>query len=74
MGMPNEFSIAIDADHIEMTKFINRMDTSYQMIIDRILSRRNPFSESYKLGQFSRFNKRLDVCPLMIYSCYRDEK
>lgn len=69
--MPNEYSFAIDADHIEMTKFINKMDTGYREIV---LLMRNASLEAYKLGQFGRFNKRLDICMLMVYSSSRDEK
>ena len=75
MDMPNEYSVAIDADHIEMTKFINRMNTSYRKIVLRILRvMRNVVPEAYNLGQFGMFNKRLDIFPLMFYSYPRGKK
>ena len=58
MGMPNEYSFAIDADHVEMTKFINKMDTGYRQIVFYI---QNAFSEACKLEQLGKFNKRLNT-------------
>ena len=57
MNMTNEYSFAIDADHIQMTKFVNRLHTGYRQILLHILQMmRNSFPEVYSLEQLGRFN------------------
>lgn len=75
MDMPNEYSITIDADHFEMNKFTNRMDIGYRKIVLHILqTMKDTFSEAYNLGQFCRFNERLDICQLTVHSSIQDER
>ncbi len=38
MNMPNERRIAINADHNEMTKFVNKTDPTYYLIMRQILN------------------------------------
>ena len=52
MGMPNKSIIAIDADHMEMTKFVSSMDQGYRQIIQHIM--RDPLTEADRLGQLSK--------------------
>ena len=34
MNMPNELVISLEADHIEMTKFVNKSDRIFQQILE----------------------------------------
>ena len=69
MNMPNEDVIALDADHIGMTKFVNSTDPAYQWIVQHIL--KTCGSKGDKIGQMGELNISLDVCPLIFYRCSR---
>ena len=53
MKTPNEVVIAMDADHIEMTKFANRMDPGYRLILNLILDTASEIENSRQLGKLS---------------------
>ena len=38
MSMPNEHVIALDANHIEMAKFISKADPAYHVVLQEILN------------------------------------
>ena len=71
MNMPNERVFAIDANHIEMNKFVNKVDPNYRQIV---LILRETLSEVRDSGKFGKLSNQLDVCPLMAYSCSRGGK
>ena len=68
MGMPNEYCVAVDADHMSMTKFKGSTNEAYQLFVEFIL--RNPTSkpkirvESGNIKTYSNFwsstNPRID--------------
>ena len=58
MGVPNETCVALDSDHVHMTKFDDPTNEVYQLIVRRIreLSERQTegFAEAAKAGTFQR--------------------
>ena len=51
--MPNEVVIAIDADHIEMTKIANRLDRVYCLILNLIRDSASEIGNLRQLGKLS---------------------
>lgn len=37
MSLPNELIVALNSDHIQMTKFPNKNDLAYELIVRQIL-------------------------------------
>ena len=67
MNMPNEVVIGIDADHIRMTKFVNKSDSAYSQIVLFILEKFR--SKADKQSELGKLSISLDVCTLIYYSC-----
>ena len=51
MSMPNERIVALNSDHIEMTKLVHKNDLAYDLIVGQILD-----STSSKPLQFGKFS------------------
>ncbi len=58
MDVPNEICVALDADHVHMTKFDDPINEVYQLVVRQIREVSEPepmrFAEAVNAGSFKR--------------------
>ena len=75
MGVPNETCVALDADHVHMTKFDDSTNEVYQLIVGLIRGVRDiEPKEMAEAGKAGSFQRRDDLVPTSLGLIKDDEQ